>query len=128
MKKRVLTVVLVVLFGLSCAGVGFAQEDEKKPKEYKVKGMMVVHPETKDVKVVDEQYEYHTIYYDKKTRVEATVRARTGDLEKEMGESSLPEGTVTYIIKDGKKIATRISFKSRADWGLKKKKKKKDDD
>ena len=127
MTKRTLTLLLVMVFGGVCFSDGFAQ-DKQKPKEYKVKGMMVVHPESKDVKVVDEKYEYHTINYDKKTRVEATVRAKTADLEKEMSQSSLPDATVTYIIKDGKKIATKISFKSRADWGLQKKKKKKDDD
>ena len=85
---------------------------------------MVVHPKTKDIKVVDKDYNYHTIYYNKKTKVTATVKAKTSDLEKEMIQSRLPKGTVTYIIKDGKKIATRVSFKSRASWGLKKKKKK----
>ena len=86
---------------------------------------MVVHPETKDIKVVDENYKYHTIYYNKKTKVEATVKAKISDFEKEMSQSRLPKGTVTYIIKDGKPIATKVSFKSRAGWGLKKKKKKK---
>ena len=85
---------------------------------------MVVHQETKDIKVVDKDYQYHTIYYNKKTSVQATVKAKTSDLEKEMSQSRLPTGTVTYIIKDGKKIATKVSFNSRASWGLKKKKKK----
>jgi len=123
MTRRRLTLLVVVVFVLSCVTVGLAQ-DKKKPKEYKVEGMMVVHPETKDVKVVDKDYQYHTIYYNKKTRVEATVRAKPADLEKEMSQSRLPKGTVTYIIKDGQKVATKISFKSRAGWGIKKKKKK----
>ena len=122
MTKKTLTLLLAVVFVVSCVSVGFAKD---KPKTYKLKGMMVVHPETKDIKVVDKNYEYHTIYYNKKTSVQATVKAKTSDLEKEMSQSRLPTGTVTYIIKDGKKIATKVSFKSRAGWGLKKKKKKK---
>ena len=62
---------------------------------------------------------------DKEILLSAQVKAKTNDLEKEMSQSRLPKGTVTYIIKDGKKIATKVSFKSRAGWGLKKKKKKK---
>jgi hypothetical protein len=122
MLKKLLTVMIAFVFVVSCISVGFAKD---KPKTYKLKGMMVVHPDTKDIKVVDKNYEYHTIYYNKKTRVQATVKAKTSDLEKEMSQSRLPRGTVTYIIKDGKKIATKVSFKSRAGWGLKKKKKKK---
>jgi len=121
-KKTLALLLAVVIVGL-CISAGFAA-DKQKPKEYEVKGMMVVHPETKDIRVVDKQYQYHTVYYNKKTAVQATVKAKTGDLEKEMSQSQLPTGTVTYIIKDGKKIATKISFKSRAGWGLKKKKKK----
>ena len=116
-----------MIFLVSSVSVGFAA-DKKKVKAKKVKAvMMVVHPETKDIKVVDENYQYHTIYYNKKTNVEATVKARMSDLEKEMNESQLPNGTVTYIIKDGKSVATKVSFKSRASWGLKKKKKKDDE-
>ena len=123
MTKKTLTLLMAVVFVVYCVSVSFGA-DKKKPKEYKVKGMMVVHPETKDIKVVDKDYQYHTIYYNKKTRVEATVRAKTADLEKEMSQSRLPTGTVTYIIKDGQKVATKVSFKSRAGWGIKKKKKK----
>jgi hypothetical protein len=122
MMKKTLTLLIVAVFIPACVSVGYSKD---KPKTYKLKGMMVVHPETKDIKVVDKNYEYHTIYYNKKTKVTATVKAKTSDLEKEMSQSRLPKGTVTYIIKDGKKIATKVSFKSRAGWGLKKKKKKK---
>ena len=122
MTKKTLTLLLAVVFLVSCVSVGFAKE---KPKTYKLKGMMVVHPATRDIKLVDKNYEYHTIYYNKKTKVTATVKAKTSDLEKEMSQSRLPKGTVTYIIKGGKNIATKVSFKSRAGWGLKKKKKKK---
>jgi hypothetical protein len=122
MIKKTLTLLMAVVFVVSCVSVGYAKD---KPKTYKLKGMMVVHPESKDIKVVDKDYNYHTIYYNKKTKVTATVKAKTSDLEKEMTQSRLPTGTVTYIIKDGKKIATKVSFKSRASWGLKKKKKKK---
>ena len=122
MKRKILALLILWAFMVLFCTPGFAGD---KPKTYKLKGMIVVHPETKDVKVVDKNYEYHTVYYNKKTSVQATVKAKTSDLEKEMSQSRLPSGTVTYIIKDGKKIATKISFKSRAGWGLKKKKKKK---
>ena len=75
--------------------------------------------------MVDKDYQYNTIYYNKKTKVEATAKTKTADLKKEMSQSRLPTGTVTYIIKDGKKVDTKINFKSHASWGLKKKKKKK---
>ena len=57
--------------------------------------------------------------------MEATVKAKVSDLEKEMKQSRLPQATVTYVMKDGKPVATKVSFKSRAKWGLEKKKKKK---
>jgi len=125
MRKKILTLLMVVVFMLSCVSVGFAA-DKKKVKAKKIKAVhMVVHPETKDIKVVDEDYEYHTIYYNKKTKVEARVKAKVSDFEKEMKQSRLPAGTVTYVIKDGKPVATKILFKSRANWGIKKKTKKK---
>ena len=43
MTRRAMTVLVVMVFGVVCLSVGFAQE-KQKPKEYKVKGMMVVHP------------------------------------------------------------------------------------
>ena len=125
MLKKTLICVLTIVFMVSVCSLSIAG-DKKKVKAEKIKAvMMVVHPETKDIKVVDENYKYHTIYYNKKTKVEATVKAKISDFEKEMSQSRLPKGTVTYIIKDGKSIATKVSFKSRAGWGLKKKKKKK---
>ena len=125
MLKKTLICVLTLVFMLSVCSLAIAA-DKKKVKAKKIKAvMMVVHPETKDIKVVDENYQYHTIYYNKKTKVEATVKAKMSDFEKEMEQSRLPSGTVTYVIKDGKSVATKVSFKSRASWGLKKKKKKK---
>jgi len=122
MLKKITMILLVLVFVVSVSSLGLAAE--KKAKEIKLKGMIVVHPETKDIKLVTEDYEYHTIYYNKKTKVEATVKAKTSDLEKEMKQSRLPKATVTYVIKNGKPVAKKISFKSRAKWGLKKKKKK----
>jgi len=101
MLKKSLTMMFVLAFLLTGVSVGFAA-DKKKVKAKKIKAvMMVAHPETKDIKVVDENYQYHTIYYNKKTKVEATVKAKISDFEKEMSQSQLPKGTVTYIIKDG---------------------------
>ena len=122
MLKKITMILLVLVFVVSVSSLGLAAE--KKAKEIKLKGMIVIHPETKDIKLVTEDYQYHTIYYNKKTKVEATVKAKTSDLEKEMKQSRLPKATVTYVIKNGKPVAKKISFKSRAKWGLKKKKKK----
>jgi hypothetical protein len=123
MLKKISMFLLVLVFVMSVSSLGLAEE--KKAKEVKLKGMMVIHPETKDIKFVTEDYQYHTIYYNKKTKVTATVKAKISDLEKEMEQKRLPKGTVTYVIKDGKPVAKKTSFKSRAKWGLKKKKKKK---
>ena len=125
MFKRTLVWMLAIIFMVSVSSLAVAA-DKKKVKSKKIKAVhMVVHPETKDIKVVDKDYQYHTIYYNKKTRVEAQVKAKINDFEKEMTQSRLPAGTVTYVIKDGKPIATKILFKSRAKWGIKKKTKTK---
>jgi protein involved in sex pheromone biosynthesis len=123
MLKKTIICALTIVFMVSVCSPAIAA-DKKKVKAKKIKAvLMVVHPETRAIKVVDENYQYHTIYYNKKTKVEATVKAKIRDFEKEMSQSRLPKGTGTYIIKDGKPIATKVSFKSRAGWGLKKKKK-----
>ena len=123
MMKRTLTVLLVFVFTMSVCLLATAQ-DKQKQKEMKLKAKhMVIHPETGDIKVVTEDYQYYTIYYDKKTKVEAIINATTSDFANEMTQSALPSGTVSYVIKDGKPVATKISFKSGAEWGVKKKKK-----
>ena len=125
MFKRTLVCMLAIVFMVSVGSLAIAA-DKKKVKAKKIKAVhMVVHPETRDIKVVDKDYQYKTIYYNKKTKVTAQVKARISDFEKEMTQSRLPAGTVTYVIKDGKPMATKISFKSRAKWGIKKKTKKK---
>jgi len=125
MYRKALVCILAMVFMVSVSSFAVAA-DKKKVKAKKIKAVhMVVHPETKDIKVVDKDYEYKTIYYNKKTKVEAQVKAKISDFEKEMTQSRLPAGTVTYVIKDGKPMATKIVFKSRAKWGIKKKAKKK---
>ena len=115
MLKRAVIFLVIMVFAVSAGSLGFAEEKT-------IKGTLVIHPETKDVKVVTEDFQYHTIYFDKKTKVEATVKAKTSDLEKEL-KNRTPNGSVTYEIKDGKPVATKISFKSGEDWGIQKKKK-----
>jgi len=95
-------------------------------EEQKVTGMIIIHPKTKDIKVVTKDYQYQTVYYDKKTKVEATVGAKLSDLEKEV-KNNLPQGTVSYVIKDGKPVVTKISYKSKENWGIQKKAKKSED-
>ena len=122
MLKKALMFLMVLAIVL-VSSLGFAEGE--KAKEIKLKGTIVVHPETKDIKIVTKDYQYHTIYYDKKTKVEATVKTKTSELEKEVNSRRLPKGTVTYVIKNGKPTAKKISYKSGSNWGIKKKKKKK---
>jgi len=122
MLKRLSVLLLVTGAILALASVGPAEE--KGAKEVKVKGMIIIHPETGDVKVVTEDYQYHTIYFDKKTKVEATVKADASDLENEIKGGEMPVGTVTFVINNGKPVAKKISYKSGIDWAVKKKKKK----
>jgi hypothetical protein len=114
---------LAVLFVVSFVSLGLAEEKEKSTK---VKGTIIYNPEKNYVKVVSKDYKTVTIYLDKGTKLEATVGAKTKDLANEkdsQGRVNLPAGTVTYTMKDGKPVAKKISYKSKAKWGIKAKKK-----
>jgi len=112
-------VFLLAIFFISNADA----EEKKKPE--KVKGKIITNLENNYVKVIAADYKVHTIYFNKKTQVEATVKAKISDLAIAKEGSNFPQGTVTFVIKDGKSVAQKISYKSGASWGIMKKKKKK---
>ena len=121
MKRKMLVhcmFLIVVFFLVSTAIAG------EKAEEKTVKGMIVLHEDTGDVKIVTKDYEYVTVYFDKKTKVEATVKSSIADLAKEPATKRLPKGTVTFVMKDGKPVAKKISYKARTKWAIKKKAKK----
>ena len=69
------------------------------------------------MKVLTENYETETITVTEKTRIDATVRGKLEYMGVE-AESNLPKGEVTYIIVDGKPVATRITYTSRETWKM----------
>lgn len=119
---KVLVGFFVVVLAVSFAFGSFA--GDKKAAE-KVKGKIITNFDENYVKVISDDYKVHKIYFHKKTKVEATVKAKIDDLAIPKEGRSFPSGTVTYVMKDGKPMAEKISYKSRANWGIKKKKKKK---
>lgn len=113
MTRKMSAGLLFLIFVLVQASAGMAEE---KAEEKTVKGMIVLHEETGDIKIVTENYEYVTVHFDKKTKVEATVKASIEDLAQETRR--LPDGAVTFVMKDGKPVAKKISYKARANWAI----------
>ncbi|MFC1816010.1 hypothetical protein ACFL0M_08715 [Thermodesulfobacteriota bacterium] len=91
----------------------------------KAKGKLITNFEKNYVKVIANDYKVHQIYFNKKTKVEATVKSNINNLAIAKEGKSFPSATVTYVIKGGKAVAEKISYQSKAGWGIKKKKKKK---
>jgi len=120
--KKILIGCFVMVLAVSFVFVAYAAE--KKSSE-KVKGKIITNFDDNYVKVITEDYKVHKIYFHKKTKVEATVKANIKDLETSKEGSNFPEGTVTFVMKNGKPMAEKISYTSKASWGIKKKKKKK---
>ena len=118
--NKVLISFLALLLVLSLVSYGYSAD---KSTTEKVKGQIITNVEQNYVKVTTDDYKVHKIYFDKKTKVEATVNANIEDLAIAKEGSDFPTGTVTFVMKDGKAVAQQISYKSRADWGIKKKKK-----
>ena len=120
MNKKALLIVSVSLMLTLALGLPCLAKD----KALKAKGQLVYNPDKNYVKVMDKDYKVITIYLDKKTGFEATTKAKKKDFAQELTQSRLPKGTVTYREKDGKLIATKVSYKGRVKWGIVKKKKK----
>ena len=118
------TVILIMTLLLMAAFLSPCLAQEKK-KAMKAKGQLIYNEDNGYVKVLDKDYKVTTIYLDKKTKYEAVVKAKEKDLANEkdsQGRRNLPKGAVvTYTMKDGKPVATKVSYKSSARWGIKKK-------
>ena len=114
----IITLLLMVAFFSPCLA-------KEKEKAMKAKGQLIYNEDKGYVKVLDKNYKVTTIYLDKKTSFEAVIKAKQEDLANEKdgrGRRNLPEGAVvTYTMKDGKPVATKVSYKSSARWGIKKK-------
>ena len=124
--KKTCMFFLAALFLITTVSAGLAQDKKKKKKgsgapTQQVEGQIILHKDKMDVKVLKEDFTTITILYDKGTRFEVLARASDADLGQ---EERPPSGTVTYYMKDGKPVATKISYSPRANWGIKKKKKK----
>jgi ABC-type Na+ efflux pump permease subunit len=125
MGKKIVISILAMLLVVSFISSGLCEE---KKKAEKAKGMIILNQEKNYIKVLDEEYKTVTIYLDKKTKYEAVVKAKLKDFAQEKKESRLPKGTVTYKMKGGKPVATKVQYKGRqrsVKWAIKKKEKKK---
>jgi hypothetical protein len=120
--KKILIGFFVMVLAISFVLSVYAKD--KKSSE-KVKGKIITNLDENYVKVIADDYKVHKIYFHKKTKVEATVKAKVEDLSTSREGRNFPVGTVTFVMKDGKPMAEKISYNSRANWGIKKKKKKK---
>ena len=120
--KKILIGLFVMVLAVSFAFSGYA--DEKKSSE-KVKGKIITTLDENYFKIITDDYKVHKIYFHKKTKVEATVKANIKDLAMSKEGRNFPQGTVTFVVKNGKPMAEKISYNSKASWGIKKKKKKK---
>ena len=120
MRRLLFVLCILTVVSVFCSSLVMAAEEGKDGKkaaapEKKIKGDLIPHPESGDIKVLTENYETETMVVNDKTRIEATVRAKLPDMGAE-AEYNLPNGEVTYIIVDGKPVATRITYTSRETW------------
>ncbi len=98
----------------------FAAEEEKKekgPAPLRVKGNLIPHPESKDIKVLTENYETVTVIVNDKTRINASVKGNLDYMSQEAG-LKLPQGEVTYTEVDGKFVATGVTYTSSETWKM----------
>lgn len=122
--RRILFIACVLaVVSVFCSSLVMAAEEGKEGKkaekksEKKMKGDLIPHSDTGDIKVLTENYETETMVVNEKTNITATVKAKLDDMGKE-AEFNLPKGEVTYTIIDGKPVATRITYTSRETWNL----------
>lgn len=92
-------------------------EKQEKAAPLRIRGDLIPHPDSNDVKVLTEKYDTLVIIVDEKTRIEASVKATMDAMAKE-AELKLPKGEVTYTIVDGKPVATRITYSSGETWNM----------
>jgi hypothetical protein len=121
LKRIVFILCLAAIIPAFLASSLLAQEAKEgkmeKAAPLRIRGELIPHPDTNDVKVLTENYETLVITVDGKTRIEASVKAKLDDMAKE-AEFTLPRGEVTYTVVDGKPVATRITYGSGATWNM----------
>jgi len=122
MLKRIVLIVCLAVFIPVCLAASLWAEGAKegakeKAAPLRVRGELIPHPESNDVKVLMENYDTLVITVNDKTRIEASVKAEINDMAKE-AEIKLPRGEITYTIVDGKPVATRITYSSGETWKM----------
>ena len=119
MKRVILIVSLVLAIPVFLSFSLYSAEEGKKAKEQalKARGDLIPHLDSKDIKVLTENYETITVIVNDKTQILSTVRGKLDDMEKE-AEFNLPKGEVTYIMVDGQPVATRVTYNSRETWNM----------
>ena len=120
MKRAILIVSLALVIPVVLSfSLYSAEEGKKKDKDKgtKVRGNLIPHMESKDIKVLTENYETITVIVNDKTRIEPSVQGNLEDMEKE-AEFNLPKGEVTYTLVDGQPVAQRVTYSSKAKWKM----------
>ena len=125
MKRLILIVSLALVIPVFLSFSLYSPEKEKKDKGTKVRGNLIPHLESKDIKVLTENYETITVIVNEKTQILPSVQGKLEDMEKE-AELNLPKGEVTYTIVDGQPVATRVTYTSREKWKMQPPKPKED--
>ena len=129
LKRMVFILCLAAVIPVFLASSLLAQEVKEGKKEkaapLRVKGELIPHTDSNDVKVLMENYDTLVIMVNEKTRIEASVKAKIDDMAKE-AEIKLPKGEVTYTVVDGKPVATRITYSSGETWNMEPPKPKED--
>jgi len=119
--KRIIATLCMLSVGLVLMSSSlFAAEEgkkEKAPAPLRVKGELIPHLDSKDIKVLTENYETVTVMVNDKTRIEVSVKG-TMEFMSQEAELKLPKGEVTYTEVDGKPVATRITYTSGETWNM----------
>ena len=123
MVKRIVSILCLVAVPVFLSQPMYAAEGKKPaPMEWKVKGDVIYHPNSSDVKVMTESYETITMSVDDNTSFTASVKAKPEDMAKETG---LRKGEVTFTVIDGKPVAKKITYTAGQKWEVSKPKAKK---
>ena len=120
MKKIITTLCMLALGFAFASSPLFAADEAKKekaPAPLRVRGELIPHPDTKDIKVLTENYETVTVLVNEKTRIEPSVKGSLEYLGQE-AEGRLPKGEITYTEVDGKLVATRVTYTSGETWKM----------
>ena len=128
MRRILFVACLLAVVAVFCSTLAIPAEEgkkDKKEKALKAKGSLIPHPDEKDVKVLTDDYETIVVTVDSKTAIQASVKAKLPDMGAE-AEFNLPKGEVTYVIVDGKAVATKITYSSRETWKMEPPKPKED--